>query len=84
MWESVGFIIAFAYSNYLCTNAKLYILTSMLLVGMACYLVVEITLGKQQALKIAQDDVPKDKHAEAGGYEMITNGTVKEDDPVKA
>lgn len=41
MWESLGFIIAFAYSTYLCTSVKLYILTSLLCVGMIGYLIVE-------------------------------------------
>lgn len=41
MWESLGFIIAFAYSTFLCVNVKLYILTSVLLLGMTGYLLVE-------------------------------------------
>ena len=41
LWESVGFIIAFAYSSFLCTSVKLYILISMLIVGFLGYLVVE-------------------------------------------
>ena len=41
MWESLGFIIAFAYSASLCTSVKLYVLTSVLGVGMAGYFVVE-------------------------------------------
>ncbi len=41
MWESLGFIIAFAYSNYICTSVKLYILISVLSIGMIGYFIVE-------------------------------------------
>ena len=41
-WESVGFIIAFGYSGFICTNIKLYICIAVLTVGMALYGVVEI------------------------------------------
>ncbi|ELT90286.1 hypothetical protein CAPTEDRAFT_23401, partial [Capitella teleta] len=42
MWESLGFIIAFAYSNFICTQVKIIVLLVMLLLGNALYLVVEI------------------------------------------
>lgn len=41
MWESVGFIIAFAYSNYLCTSVKLTVLKAIVCIGLAGYFVVE-------------------------------------------
>lgn len=41
LWQSVGFVIPFAYSNFLCTDVKLYILMLMLLLGMTGYVVVE-------------------------------------------
>ena len=43
LWESVGFIIAFACQNYLCTNVKIYMALAFLVVGMWEYLQVEIT-----------------------------------------
>ena len=63
MWESLGFIIAFAYSNFLCTNAKLYVLTSALVVGMACYLVVEITEMKKAKMIKLTNKVSPEKEA---------------------
>jgi hypothetical protein len=42
LWESVGFIIAFAYSQYICVDAKLYVLVAILSLGMAGYGVVEV------------------------------------------
>ncbi|XP_045191368.1 protein unc-93 homolog A-like [Mercenaria mercenaria] len=42
LWESLGFIIAFACQNFLCTNVKIYICMGFLCVGMMLYGVVEI------------------------------------------
>jgi len=41
LWQSLGFVIPFAYSNFLCTGVKLYILTAMLVIGMTGYVIVE-------------------------------------------
>ncbi|KDR14271.1 UNC93-like protein [Zootermopsis nevadensis] len=41
LWESLGFIIAYAYSMYLCAAVKIYILMALLIIGMAGYLTVE-------------------------------------------
>ena len=41
LWESIGSFVAFGYSFYLCAAVKLYILTSLLVVGMLGYLAVE-------------------------------------------
>ncbi|KAM8952971.1 protein unc-93 homolog A-like [Pelodytes ibericus] len=41
IWESLGFVISFAYSNFLCVYVKLYIVLSIMLLGMTLYLVVE-------------------------------------------
>ena len=46
MWESFGFIIAFAYSSFICTSVKLYILTGVLVLGIAGYLYIEYDLRK--------------------------------------
>ena len=41
LWESIGFTIAFAYSNYLCTEVKLAILKTVMGLGMIGYFVIE-------------------------------------------
>jgi hypothetical protein len=41
LWESLGFIIAYAYSMYLCATAKIYILLAFLVIGMAGYITIE-------------------------------------------
>jgi len=43
LWQSLGFVIPFAYSNFLCTDVKLYILMAMLILGVAGYIIVEYT-----------------------------------------
>ncbi|KAG9347512.1 hypothetical protein JZ751_005080, partial [Albula glossodonta] len=37
MWESVGFVIAFAYSNFICLDSKLYVLIAVLILSMGLY-----------------------------------------------
>ncbi|OXU19293.1 hypothetical protein TSAR_014982 [Trichomalopsis sarcophagae] len=43
LWEATGSVITYAYSPYLCTSVKLYILMGILCVGVICYLVIEFT-----------------------------------------
>ncbi|XP_019878966.1 UNC93-like protein isoform X2 [Aethina tumida] len=42
LWESVGFVIAYAYSTHLCARMKLYVMLSILLTGCFMYAIVEI------------------------------------------
>ncbi|CAL1586600.1 unnamed protein product [Knipowitschia caucasica] len=41
MWESLGFVLAFAYSTFICLEYKLYILLAMLLLTIITYPIVE-------------------------------------------
>ncbi|KAK5852645.1 hypothetical protein PBY51_006496 [Eleginops maclovinus] len=41
MWESLGFVIAFAYSTFLCLEYKLYILLAVLVATVITYPIVE-------------------------------------------
>ena len=41
MWESLGFVIAFAYSNFICLDFKIYILLAMLVLTTVTYPIVE-------------------------------------------
>ncbi|ODN04683.1 UNC93-like protein [Orchesella cincta] len=50
-WESVGFIIGYANSNIICTRPKLYILTSFLIVGMTCFLIIEVKERRKRIQK---------------------------------
>ncbi|KAK3085295.1 hypothetical protein FSP39_001180 [Pinctada imbricata] len=42
LWESVGFIISFAYNSFFVTSVKIYVLMAFLTVGMTLYCVIEI------------------------------------------
>lgn len=42
LWESLGFVIAYAYSTALCARMKLYIVMAVLGLGTFCYIIVEI------------------------------------------
>lgn len=42
LWESLGFVIAYAYSTALCARMKLYAVMSVLAFGAFCYIIVEI------------------------------------------
>ncbi|XP_017774065.1 PREDICTED: UNC93-like protein isoform X1 [Nicrophorus vespilloides] len=42
LWESSGFVIAYAYSNHLCARMKLYVMLAVLLLGVFMYIIVEI------------------------------------------
>lgn len=41
MWESLGFVIAFAYSTFICLEYKLYIVLAVLLLTCITYPIVE-------------------------------------------
>ena len=41
LWEAVGFVVAFAYSGFLCTYIKICVLLGMLCLGMMGYFIVE-------------------------------------------
>lgn len=41
LWESVGFAISYAYSNYLCISTKLYLMLAYLTMGLIGYLAIE-------------------------------------------
>ena len=47
LWESLGALTAFAYSQYLCVSVKLYILMAKLTLAFALYLVSELVNKKQ-------------------------------------
>lgn len=42
LWESAGFVIAYAYSTTLCARMKLYLLFGNLVLGVIGYVIVEI------------------------------------------
>lgn len=61
LWESVGFVIAYAYSTHLCARMKLYVQLAMLLLGFLLYVAVEI----HHLHKIRRQKAKEKKAAEA-------------------
>ncbi|XP_078130655.1 protein unc-93 homolog A [Sander vitreus] len=54
MWESLGFVIAFAYSTFICLEYKLYILLSVLLLTVVTYPIVEYYEYKNPTLPVQE------------------------------
>ena len=42
LWESVGFVISFAYQGSVCVEPKIWVTLAMLLLGMAAYGYLEV------------------------------------------
>ncbi|XP_053316257.1 protein unc-93 homolog A-like [Spea bombifrons] len=61
LWESVGFVIAFGYSSFLCVYVKLYILLCVVVLGIIMYAVVEY----MEYVKIAVKEQLKMTHTPA-------------------
>ncbi|XP_076243200.1 UNC93-like protein [Calliopsis andreniformis] len=69
LWESAGFVIAYAYSTHLCARMKLYVMLTVLIIGTSGYIVVELLhRRKQKRLKAIAED-PKAAQAEANQVE---------------
>lgn len=54
LWESLGFIIAYAYSTTLCATVKIYIMLAFLAIGMAGYITIEWKEHKKLREKATQ------------------------------
>ncbi|XP_035379843.1 protein unc-93 homolog A-like [Electrophorus electricus] len=63
MWESLGFVIAFAYSTFISLSTKIYILISVLALTMLTYIWVEYNEYKNPTVSAIQicDDL-EEKH----------------------
>lgn len=57
LWESLGALVAFAYSKYLCVSVKLYLLMANLVFAFFLYLVAEL-VNKKQVESYALDENP--------------------------
>lgn len=65
LWESAGFVIAYAYSTHLCARMKLYVMLTVLIIGTIGYIIVELLhRRKQRRLKAIAED-PKAAQAAA-------------------
>ena len=72
LWQSVGFMISFAYSNFLCVWIKIIILWGILGVSMVGYLIVEM-LVRRQRIDEGLGNPPSEKESknEWNGMKML-------------
>lgn len=65
LWESMGSVITYAYSPYLCTDLKIYLLVGLLLIGIIGYATTEYLVLKNNRNQLditkAQLDVLQNK-----------------------
>lgn len=54
LWESVGFVMAYAYSTHMCEAMKLYVMGGVLMVGILGYFVVEY-LHKRKKMRMKKE-----------------------------
>ncbi|TKS75355.1 Protein unc-93 -like protein A [Collichthys lucidus] len=69
MWESLGFVIAFAYSTFLCLEYKLYILLAVLVLTVITYPIVEYREHKNPTLPVIDGTYDKSEKAYEKGQE---------------
>ena len=63
LFESIGFLVAFAYANSLTTEEKLYIVLAFLILGMIGYVVCEVLDKKKY--QIEQPNTVDDETSES-------------------
>lgn len=72
MWESLGFVIAFAYSTFLCLEYKLYIMLGILVLTTITYPIVEYHEYKRHTLpEVRVSSLDKEKADENFGARFI-------------
>ena len=71
MWESLGFVIAFAYSTFICLETKLYILLFFLLLTTVTYPIVEYGEHKNPTRPIEEGIDSKEKEANISGATLV-------------
>lgn len=52
LWESVGFVVSFAYANFICTDVKIYILIGVLSIGIILYAIIELIRKREMSTNI--------------------------------
>uniref|UniRef100_A0A8D8RPS6 UNC93-like protein n=1 Tax=Cacopsylla melanoneura TaxID=428564 RepID=A0A8D8RPS6_9HEMI len=78
LWESVGFVIAYAYSTHLCARMKLYVMGVVLVTGFCGYIIVEVRhmMKARRQKELAEDP----KAAAIAAAEAAANHAVEETD----
>ncbi|XP_026174996.1 protein unc-93 homolog A [Mastacembelus armatus] len=71
MWESLGFVIAFAYSTFLCLEYKLYILLAVLLLTSITYPIVEYHEHKHPTPPVEKEAYRSNKEIQTDQSQII-------------
>lgn len=71
MWESLGFVIAFAYSTFICLEYKLYILLAVLLLTSVTYPIVEYYEHKHPTVPVEEGAYLSNKEAMEADSKII-------------
>ncbi|XP_044732674.1 UNC93-like protein [Chrysoperla carnea] len=79
LWESAGFVVAYAYSTHLCARMKLKVMFTVLVIGVIGYIIVEILHKRKVARQKRLSEDPKAAVAEA----QANPGYVEETDDEK-
>ncbi|XP_078504681.1 protein unc-93 homolog A-like isoform X1 [Lissotriton helveticus] len=54
LWESLGFVISFGYSTFLCIYVRLYIVLSVLVLGITLYGIVEFIESRKRPVTLTE------------------------------
>ncbi len=68
--ESLGFVVAYIYGNRICLDAKLWVITVCLILGMIGYLIVEWMIWKKKK-NIPDSTNPDLKNGNNNKFEKI-------------
>lgn len=71
MWESLGFVIAFAYSTFLCLDYKLYVVLLFLALTLITYPIVEFYECKHPTLPVQEASNISYKDAMEAGHNVV-------------
>ncbi|XP_076262832.1 UNC93-like protein isoform X2 [Rhynchophorus ferrugineus] len=79
LWESVGFVVAYAYSTHLCARMKLYVQLTILLFGFLLYCSVEI----HHLRKVKRQKAKEKKAAELAATKKVVEAEPETTDDEK-
>lgn len=82
LWESAGFVIAYAYSTHLCAKMKLYVQLTVLCIGFVGYIVVEILQKRKKRRQKAAAEAAAKAEEAARQIEPVVEETDDEKDDI--
>lgn len=81
LWESIGFVITYVVSTYMCADEKLYMLFGVLSAGVLGYVVVEIRqYRKEKRLKKQEQEAKSIEQRETAAQTVVDESDDEKDD----